>query len=182
MAPKTTTQGKAGAGTNTGADLNLGGIEMDAGEGLKLQSARHYYAPEKSLAADGRPYPIRGMLLKSEMMGDDRPFNGLIFRLTAPTILGGDDGLKRVESGDEVIVAATYNLLAYVDIANDPDEVLELWLRAQPKEEIKGGKQTIWPYEVVLKGRHSRKDVTGIGALLGTKKAAEELAQQSQAS
>jgi hypothetical protein len=178
MAPKTNT-GKA---ATTGTDINLNGIEMDAGEGLKLQSARHYYAPEKSLAPDGRPYPIRGMLLKSEMMGDDRPFNGLIFRLTAPTIVGSDEGLKRIEAGDEVIVAATYNLLAYVDVANDPDEVLELWLRAQPKEEIKGGKQSIWPYEVVLKGRHSRRDVTGIGALLGTKKAAEELAASSQAS
>lgn len=171
---------KGSKGTAATNDLNLDGIAFDAGEGVQLQSARFYFAPEKCLAADGRPYPIHGNLIRSETMGDDRPFQALIFRLKSPTVVGTDEGMKRVEAGDEVILAATYNLLSYVEVANDPDEVLELWLRAKPKEEIKGGKQSIWPWEVVLKGRHPRKEASGIGAILAGKKP-EQLAAAGDA-
>lgn len=154
--------------------LNLDGIEMES-DGLLLQTKRFYFAPEKSLAPDGRPFPIRGILLKSEMMGEDRPFTGLIFRLKAPTYVGTENGLERAEAGDEMIVPATYNLQAYIEVANDEKEALDLWLRHLPKENIKNGKQTIWPVEVKLKGRVPRSEAMGISALLGTSAKAEEL-------
>lgn len=170
-----TAASKTAPATASAPDLNLDGIAFEVEGGIALQSERHYFSAEKSMQPGGEfSYPIRGLLIASELMGEDRPFTALIVRLTAPTIVGTDEGPKRVETGDELIIPATYSLQKYVEWASGPS-VAELWMRAKKKTEIKGGKQSLTPWEVKLLGRVARSEALGLDTMFEAGKTAEAL-------
>lgn len=160
--------------------IDFSQIDMEEPEeGTVVQSLSARYSPEDCRHPETQAYiPFTGILVGSEYHpkpeNPKRAFHDLLFRLTKPAVgitgKGSDKKMVQLAAGDTLLVAATYSLKKWIEVAQreNPDKVFELWVCALQEKEI-GDDQTVWDYRVRVVKEHDPKVVFATAALLAEK-------------
>jgi hypothetical protein len=173
--------------------IDFAQFDMDEPEeGVVVQSLSARYSPDDCRNPDTSAFiPFTGILVGADYHpkpeNPKRAFHDLVFRLTKPGVgvagKGSDKKLVMLSAGDTLLVAATYSLKRWIEVAlrENPGTVFELWVCALQEKEI-GDDQTVWDYRVRIVKEHDPKTVFSASALLAEKPNAPAIASASQAS
>lgn len=122
--------------------------EMMGQKTVKIATSREMWNPNKT------KLPVIGYLIGCERMAEDsdKPFDGLIIRLTKPTEVPmskdkKDTRVREVPAGSDVIVVCTYALQSLKGMALQADSVYLVGIEPLEKTEI-GDDKTMWQYNV----------------------------------
>lgn len=168
-------------------DIDFGnlGIDLDEPEeGTLVQSRSARYSPKECVTPDGKHIPFQGYLVAQNYHpkpeNPKRAFYDLVFRLTKPSVgmagSGSEKKLVKLEAGDTMLMAATYAMKRWIDVASreNPVKIFELWVNALEEKDI-GDDQTVWDYKIRVMGEEDAEKVFSASALLAEKPQAAAL-------